>query len=124
MLKRNFLAVFVLAAFIIFSQGCYTMNQVGRSDSPIEIGSSKNGATGQHFTKSKKVGHFLWGLISPEDAGVEKLISDEVKAKKGSRAVNVKMKYQMTFIDGLLNAITGGIYSPFTLTVEGDVVKH
>ncbi|MCH8269429.1 MAG: hypothetical protein IH846_18175, partial [Acidobacteria bacterium] len=29
---------------------------------------------------------------------------------------------QMSFLNGLLNLITFGIYSPFTLTVEGDIV--
>ena len=71
-----------------------------------------------------KNGFIIWifGLVSPADAGVEKLISEAVRSKGGTRAVNVKMKYRMSFVNGLLSLITFTLYSPFTLTVEGDVV--
>ncbi len=71
-----------------------------------------------------KNGFIIWifGLVSPADAGLEKLISEAVRSKGGTRAVNIKMQYQMSFLNGFLNVITFGIFSPFTLTVEGDVV--
>ena len=57
------------------------------------------------------------------DPDVAKILSDEVKAAGGTHAVNVKVNYQATFVNGLLNIITASIYNPFTLTIEGDVVK-
>ncbi len=62
-------------------------------------------------------------MVSPDDVGIEKLVADAVQLDAGAGAVNVRIKYQMTFVNGLVNLITFGIYNPFTLTVEGDVVK-
>ena len=111
-------------ALTLLCAGCFTFNQIGTpGETPIEITNSESKTAVVHFNKSKKVHHFLWGLVSPDNAGVEQLISDEVRTNGGSKAVNVKMKYQSTFVDGLLGIITGYIYAPFTLKVEGDVVR-
>ena len=122
-MNRNFLVVFALVVLVVFSQGCYTMHQVGTaSKEGIEITNMEKASSMGQFSSKKWVHHFIFGLVSPDDAGAEKLISDAVRSKGGTRAVNVKMHYQMSFVNGLLNVITFGIYSPFTLTVEGDVV--
>ena len=124
MRKSNAMLAFVVILTIAFLQGCFTLNQIGSTrDSGIEMTNSENASSIKNFTKTKKVNHFLWGLVSPADPQVEKLISDEVKANNGTRAVNVKLKYQQTFGNGFLTLITLGIYSPFTLTVSGDVVR-
>jgi len=44
--------------------------------------------------------------------GIEKILSDEVKLDAGTRAVNVKLKYQQTFLNAFVCAITIGIYTP------------
>ncbi len=124
MRKSNAILAFVVILTIAFLQGCFTLNQIGSTrDSGIEMTNSENASSIKNFTKTKKVNHFLWGLVSPDDSEVEKLVSDEVKANNGTRAVNVKLKYQQTFGNGFLTLITLGIYSPFTLTVSGDVVR-
>lgn len=124
MRKSNAMLAFVVILTIAFLQGCFTLNQIGSTrDSGIEMTNSENASSIKNFTKTKKVNHFLWGLVSPDDSEVEKLVSDEVKANNGTRAVNVKLKYQQTFGNGFLTLITLGIYSPFTLTVSGDIVK-
>ncbi len=124
MRKSNAMLAFVVILTLAFLQGCFTLNQIGSTqDSGIEMTNSENASSIKNFTKTKKVNHFLWGLVSPDDSEVEKLVSDEVKANNGTRAVNVKLKYQQTFGNGFLTLITLGIYSPFTLTVSGDVVK-
>ena len=124
MRKSNAMVAFVVILTLAFLQGCFTLNQIGSTrDSGIEMTNSENAASIKNFTKTKMVNHFLWGLASPDDPQVEKLVSDEVKANNGTRAVNVKLKYQQTFGNGFLTLITLGIYSPFTLTVSGDVVR-
>jgi hypothetical protein len=105
-------------------QGCYTLNQVGTpTNEAIEITNTQNATTINHFTRTKTVNHFVYGLVSPDDAGIEKTVSEAVQQNAGSRAVNVKLKYRQTFVNGLVGALTLGIYTPFTLTIEGDVVK-
>jgi len=122
---RNMRLELVLCGFMLFSlSGCFTMNQIGTPTSTaIELTNSGNATTTKSFTRTKRVNHFIYGLVSPEDAGVEKTIDEAVRANSGSKAVNVKMRYQMTFVDGLIGVITFGIYQPFTLTISGDVVQ-
>lgn len=120
---RRFLLTLCIFTILIL-QGCYTLQQVGSpTDVAIEITNKEQATSIEHFTRTKKINHFVYGLVSPDDAGIEKLIADVVKLNKGSAAVNIRMKYQQTFIDGLVGGLTLGIYTPFTLTVEGDVVK-
>ncbi len=120
--KIEFLLVLMTLMFLV--QGCYTLNQVGYpTENAIEITNKENATSIQHFTHTKWVNHFLWGLVSPKDADVEQIISYEIYKYGGERAVNITMKYQQTFINGLLGVLTSGIYTPFTLTIEGDVVK-
>ena len=120
----NKLSICTLVSLLAFSQGCYTLNQVGTPTSEaIEVTNSQNATSINHFTRTKTVNHFVLGLVSPDDAGIEKIVADAVKLNSGTRAVNVKLKYQQTFVNGLVGAITLGIYTPFTLKIEGDVVK-
>lgn len=114
----------LLAGALLIGQGCYTLNHVGSPiDEGIEITNKGNATPIQHFTRTKTVNHFVYGLVSPDDAGIEKIVADAVKQHGGTHAVNVRIKYQQTFINGLVGALTFGIYTPFTLTVEGDVAK-
>ena len=114
----------LFATLLVIVQGCYTLNQVGSPvDEGIEITNTQNATTIKHFTRTKTVNHFVYGLVSPDDAGIEKIVADAVKQDGGTHAVNVKIKYQQTFINGLVGALTMGIYTPFTLTIEGDVAK-
>jgi len=124
MTRLGIVFLFFFVALAVFAQGCYTLNQVGTSEKGgIELTNSGNAITTGEFTAKKWVNHFLFGLVSPPDAGVEKLILETVRERGGTRAVNVRVEYQMTFVNGLLNALTMGIYNPFTLTVTGEIVK-
>ncbi|MCG8605804.1 Bor family protein [bacterium] len=124
MSKRFMLSASCMMLIAIFCAGCWTFNQIGvPGETPIEITNSDRKSSVAHFVRSKKVNHWVFGLVSPDNAGVEQIISDEVRANGGSKAVNIRMKYQHTFVDGLVRIITLGIYSPVTLKVEGDVVR-
>ncbi len=124
MFLRNCLLVCMLMLLVLFTQACYSLKQVGSpTQESIEITNAENATAVSHFKKTKTIHHFIGGLVSPDDVGIEKLVSDAVQLEGGTGAVNVRIKYQMTFVNGLVNLITFGIYNPFTLTVEGDVVK-
>ena len=117
-MKRSRLVVFALFVLIVFLQGCYTMHQVGTtSNAGIEITNMEKASSMGQFSSKKWVHHFIFGLVSPADTGVEKLISEAVRSKGGTRAVNVKMKYQMSFVNGLLSFITFTLYSPFGVII-------
>jgi hypothetical protein len=118
-----FCTILIFVALFLLT-GCYTLNQVGApTDEAIEITNSEKAVPISHFVRDETVNHFIFGLVSPGDAEVEKLISQEIKKNGGTRAVNIRMKYQQTFLNGLIGLVTLGIYNPFSLTIEGDVVK-
>jgi hypothetical protein len=124
MVARRLLSVCLILLFALSMQGCYTLRSVGAPVSEqIELTNTEHAAVISHFSRTQKVNHFVYGLVSPADSGLEKLVADQVKLAGGTKAVNVRVKYQMTFIDGLVGALTFGIYTPFTLTVEGDAAK-
>jgi hypothetical protein len=113
-----------LLAVVVTVGGCYTLNAIGTpADQTLSLSNQPPGSVIKHFSTTMKVNHFIYGLVTPSDPDVAKAISDEVKAGGGTNAINVKMHYEMTFVDGLINVITFGIYNPFTLIIEGDVIK-
>jgi len=121
--KKFFLWTFL--PLLLLCQGCYTMNQIGTyTEEGIEITNKNKTPPIQHFSRTKTVNHFVYGLVSPDDVGIEKIVSEAIKMNNGTAAVNVKMKYQQTFLNGLVGALTLGIYTPYTLIVDGDVIKQ
>ncbi len=122
-MRFNIINLLIIAALFLLT-GCYTLNQIGApTDEAIEITNSEKADPVSHFVRDETVNHYIFGLVSPGDAEVEKFISQEIKRYGGTRAVNIRMKYQQTFVNGLIGLLTLGIYNPFSLTIEGDVVK-
>jgi hypothetical protein len=121
---RFIAVVAVLVLLTVGFSGCYTLNAIGTpSDLTISMSNQPAGTMVKHFSVNMKVHHLIYGLVTLNSPDIAKAVSDEVKSSGGSHAVNVKLTYQMTFVDGLVNAITFSVYSPFTMILEGDVVK-
>jgi hypothetical protein len=93
------------------------------ADHPVSLSNQPQGNIVKHFTINTTIHHLIAGLITLNKADLAKEIDDEIKADGGTGAVNVKVSYEMPFIYGFVNYITLDIYTPFELTVEGDVVK-
>ena len=123
-MTRHTLIFLVVLAFVVTASGCYTLNAIGTpADQTLSLSNHPAGSVVKHFSTTMKVNHCIYGLVTPSNPEVAKAISDEVKAAGGTSAINVKMSYEATFVDGLINLITFGIYNPFTLIIEGDVIK-
>jgi predicted small secreted protein len=58
------------------------------------------------------------------DSAIYDAIQSEIGKYSGDAAVNVDIRYEATFIDILLNQLTGTIYAPATAYISGDVVKY
>ncbi len=95
-MKKILFQVAVFAGFFLFMTACYTYTYtVG--DGP---------QTGIEFTEKN---HYLIYGLAPVN------ISDPVEMAGDTKDYEVTIEH--TFVDGLLNAITGGIYTPTTTTV-------
>ena len=122
-MKSLSMLLFVVLVASILS-GCYTVNVIGTpANETLSLSNQPSGTLVKHFSTSMWVHHIIAGLVPLNDPDVAKILSDEVKASGGTRAVNIKINYQMTFVNGLCNIITFQIYNPCTLTIEGDIVK-
>ena len=120
----KFTALLAVLALVFLATGCYTLEQVGGpTEQKVEISNVQKSSVAGSFTTTKTVNHFVFGLINTSPMDIGKIAADEARAKGGKAAVNVRVHYQATFVNGLLSMITLGIYNPFTLTVSGDVVK-
>ena len=76
-----------------------------------------------HFTESRHAHFLIAGLINIGTPNVSEVLEEQVKMKGGSAVANLQLTTTHTFVDGLVNIITGGIYNPVTVEFDGDVVK-
>ena len=57
------------------------------------------------------------------DAPIFDAIQREIKKYSGDAAVNITIDYQASFVNILLNAVTGGIYAPAEAHITGTIVR-
>ncbi len=96
-MKKRTLKLALLLVVSIIMTSCYTLTfSVGRGSRSGYVVTGKN--------------HYLIGGLVP--------LSTCDPADLAGGASNYTVTIQHSFIDGLLAAITGGIYSPTTVTVE------
>ncbi|PKL85928.1 MAG: hypothetical protein CVV22_05190 [Ignavibacteriae bacterium HGW-Ignavibacteriae-1] len=95
-MRRTFVSLFLIVAISFLMASCYTLTyNVGEgAKSGIEV--------------TEKNHYLIYGLAPIKT-------SDPTKMAGG--AANYTVTIQHTFVDGLLNAITFGIYTPTTTTV-------
>ena len=120
--KKLVLGLLIVLFFLL--QSCFTLRHgTIPVDEEIQLTNINGEEVSGQFETTKKVNHFVGGLVSPDDAGIEELVSNQIKLAKGKKAVNVRIEYQQKFVDGLVGLLTLGIYTPFTVTITGDIVK-
>ncbi|REJ84816.1 MAG: hypothetical protein DWQ44_08255 [Bacteroidetes bacterium] len=95
-MKKNVQRLIMFLSVSFFLTGCYTYEMsVGKgAQSGVEV---------------KKMNHYLIYGLAPI------AVSNPKDMAGGAENYNVKIQH--TFIDGLINAITFGIYTPTTTTV-------
>jgi len=58
------------------------------------------------------------------DAPIYEAIQREIKKLSGDAAINVTIVYKATFVDMLLNGLTGSLYAPAHAEITGTIVKY
>jgi len=95
-MKKNYINLGFLFALCLFMSSCYTLS--------YDVG---NGAqTGVEVTEKNH--YLILGLAA---------VKTSDPTVMAGNAENYTVKIEHTFIDGLLNALTGGIYTPTTTKV-------
>ena len=118
------LAAASMVALATTLTGCYTVTIDARdADRIYSLSGKPGGALARTFRVEMKAQHLVYGIINLSNPDVEAAIAREVKSSGGKSAANIRITHQITFVDGLIGSVTGGIYTPTSLIVEGDVIR-
>ncbi len=55
---------------------------------------------------------------------LESILNEQIVKYKGDAVINLKLTYHITAIQYLLTYITGGILTPNSVTISGDVIRY
>jgi len=86
---------------------------------------SPGGSGAGTFKRSAKAAYLglVFNLVTLTQPDVPTILKQEINSKGGSAIRNLKIDKKITFVDGLISAVTLGIYNQETITFEGEVVK-
>jgi hypothetical protein len=105
MRRSSGLVVSICTVLVLGLSACYSQKIVVGNGAP-----TRSAAEAPANEESTKAWFFLFGLI-PGQGPI-----DADKIAKG--ASNYTVVYELSFIDGLISGITGGLVSPRTVTVK------
>jgi hypothetical protein len=120
-MKNTLLASICVAALLALSS-CYTVHLQNTGGPNANMGPAPGTPVG-HFNESAHAHFLLWGLLNVGTPNVGEILAEQTKAMGGTSVGNLRVTTTHSFVDGLLSEITGGIYNPVTVEMEGDVVK-
>ena len=140
-MKKFFLYSIAAASLLLFA-GCATVYLTAEGvDKPAAMTASVNKkfTIVKHFREDLKAYFTIFDLVTISNPDVDKLIRSELVAAQGDAIINIRVRGQTTFIDGLIPVGLGvigallappyGVYASSligvrTYTVEGDVIKY
>jgi len=69
---------------------------------------------------------FIYRLIMTNEPSkdLESILNEQIVKYKGDAVINLKLTYHITAIQYLLTYITGGILTPNSVTISGDVIRY
>lgn len=78
----------------------------------------------KQFTVKGKAGWLFFGAVSTKKFDLSAALKDEISKQNGDAIINLTIKTQTTFVDGLVTiiALVGLLYIPRTVVVSGTVV--
>ena len=117
---KRLIAVGLFASLL---SGCYSMT-MGLSPyiDPDQVHFNPvKGQFIQHFDDSEGTAFLFWGLVKQGNPRPERIFARYVE--RGEKIANLRITTQSSFVDGLISTITLGIYNPWTIHYEGDIVK-
>ena len=118
-----------LALVVVGLSGCYKLDIDATALEPhvyMSGPATVRGGAGQNVGSldAKTTGSWaLWGLLPLKEPDVDGLIQRELARSSGTAVHGLSIRTQQTFVDGLLSAITFGLYGQRTVFVEGTVVR-
>jgi predicted peptidase len=108
----------LLAVMAVLLVGCQSMTYQVSSVQKTALGTPE-APSRRHVERKMKAHYMFWGLLPVSRPDIAELALSETQ--QNEVLSNISIKEQNTFVDGLLAAITYGLYRPRTVQVSGDV---
>jgi hypothetical protein len=139
---KKALMLFFAVVYMLSFVGCMTVHLTSEGvEQPVSMTNNvnKNFIIVKHFSRELKGWFTFFNLVTVQSPKVAEVIRSELIAAKGDAVINIKIKGQFTFIDGLIPAAAatlGSLIAPpwggllgyliglRTYTVEGDVIRY
>jgi Bor protein len=116
---RRFLAA---AVFALMGAGCAQTFDARGVAVPVTMAShGSDSVAGTQFSVRTHSTYVFWGLWSIDPPGLDRILATQLLAGAEIRNVRVRTKYR--FLDLFLTAITAGIYSQKSITVDGIITS-
>lgn len=102
---------------ILFCSSCYHFHHTA-GDAQRSISMTRTSGGTKAFTVQKGwVSMWLWGLVG-KDVPTDQWIAEEIG--KDKKISNLKIDTKMSFLNGLVNIVTFGIYAPQSVKLTGE----
>src|SRR3954468_19497524 len=114
-MNNKILSYIAAACLTVALSSCYTINLRNASGQPPAQMGPANGTVLGHFSEARHAHFLIYGLINLGTPNVSEVLQEQVQMKQGASVANLQLTTTHTFVDGLISAITGGIYNPVTV---------
>ncbi len=123
---RRTLGVLLIGWVALAMSGCYAMD-LDTTGLDRTVYMSRDGAVEMErvarFETDTRGSWLLWGLVELGEPDVASAVRRELRREDGTAVVDMELVTQTTFIDGLISALTLGIYGQRTTFITGAVVR-
>jgi hypothetical protein len=115
---RKVIAAVISFVFVIGIVGCATLPMESNLDKPVSMTDMKETPV-KDFTSASKAIWLFWGLIPVVLPEVDGIIVPEMVGHNGIQ--NMKITTEYDFIDFVVTALTDGVVTMRTVTIQGEV---
>lgn len=121
-MKRILLA----GALCAILSGCYTLRtEISRGYGDdyrdnVYLSQAK-GSYDRQLNETENVAFIFWGLGTAKQSNPNAVLGKYLD--KGYKISNLRITTERTFVDSLISSLTFGLYNPWTVRYEGDIIK-
>lgn len=139
---KIYLMLFVATFYLLSSAGCMSVAlTVEEFDKPVSLTGNinKNYTIVKHFSCDLKAWFAFFDLVTISEPNMQDALHNEILSAQGDAVINLKIKEETTFVDGVISSAVGiagalavgyvgvslsHLIDTRTYTIEGDVIKY
>ena len=116
----------LILAIALVAGGCarVTLSTRGVGKDVVMTKTARSFEVIKHFSESSKAHFWVFSLVTGREPKLEEIVERQVASVDGDAAINVRIKGQTEFVDGLVAVLVSPIFSMRTYTIEGDIIRY